>query len=148
MARHSKDIKHNSMRLKMKSKFSRTWKASVQPRKQRKYNYNAPLHVKNDLLSVNLSKELRKAYGTRNIRVRSGDKVKILRGNHKGKQGKVDTVDVKKIKVYVTGVETQKREGSKVKVPINPSNLQITELNLADKKRKQRISAKESKEEK
>ena len=49
----------------MKRKFSKSWKSSKQPRKQRKYSANAPLHLKRKLLSVNLSKELRKKYGKR-----------------------------------------------------------------------------------
>jgi len=42
----------------MKQKFSTTWKASKQPRKQRKYSANAPLHIKRKMLSANLSKTL------------------------------------------------------------------------------------------
>ena len=47
----------------MKQKFSTKWNSSRQPRKQRKYLANAPLHLKRVLLSANLSKDLRKRYG-------------------------------------------------------------------------------------
>lgn len=131
----------------MKTKFSKTWNSSTQPRKQRKYKYNAPLHVKQKFLSTNLSKELRDKYGLRNITVRKGDKVKILRGTHKGKEGKVEEVNIKKSKVYITKIERTKKDGSKTRVPITISNMQITELNLDDKKRKQKLTKNTNKSE-
>jgi large subunit ribosomal protein L24 len=119
----------------MKQKFSKHWKASKQPRKQRKYTANAPLHIKRKLLNVNLSKELRKKYSRRNIPVRKGDEVKIMRGKFKKKQGKIIGVDVKNSKIKIDTIMIKKRDGSKVNVKIHPSNLQIIALNLDDKKR-------------
>lgn len=130
----------------MNSDFSKSWNRSIQPRKQRKYIYNAPLNVKTKLLSTNLSKELRKKYNTRNITVRKGDKVKVLRGSFKGKEGTVEEVDRQNTKLYITKVETTKKDGSKVKVPVNPSNVQITELNLDDKMRKAKLEGKKKQE--
>ena len=46
----------------MKKKFSESWKSSKQVRKQRKYRYNAPLHIKQKFVNVHLAKELRKKY--------------------------------------------------------------------------------------
>ncbi len=120
----------------MKKKFSKHWKSSKQPRKQRKYRKNAPLHIKRKFLSTHLSKELRKKYNKRNIPIRKGDKVKILRGQFKKKIGKVDRVLLKRQKVYIENIALTKKDGSKVPYPINPSNLIITELFLEDKKRK------------
>jgi len=119
----------------MKQKFSTVWKSSKQPRKQRKYSANAPLHLRKKFVSVNLSKELRKKYGKRNIPVKKGDEVKILRGKFKGKQGKITEVNLKLSKVIIEGIQTKKQDGSKVNVKLFPSNLQIKELNLDDKKR-------------
>ena len=120
----------------MKNKFSKHWKASKQPRKQRKYAANAPLHIKRKLLSVNLSEELRKKFGRRNIPVRKGDLVKIMRGKFDGKTGKIVEVNVKRSKIMIEGIQVKKQDGSKVNVPMRASNLQITELNMEDKKRK------------
>lgn len=125
----------------MRTKFSKTWKSSVQPRKQRKYVYNAPTHIKSNLLSASLAKELRTKYGTRNIRIRKGDKVKILRGNFKGKEGKVDEVDTNKARIYIEKIERTKKDGSKTRVPTKISNVQITDLNLEDKKRKEKLNS-------
>ena len=120
----------------MKKEFSTKWKASSQPRKQRKYLANAPLHLKKKVLNVNLSKELREKYGRRNIQIRKGDVALIMRGKFKGKKGKVLEVKIKKPSVYVEGMQVKKRDGSKANVRLQSSNLQIIELNLNDKKRK------------
>ena len=123
----------------MKKKFSKHWKASSQPRKQRKYLANAPLHIRKKMLSANLSKDLRKTHGRRNITLRKGDLVKIMRGKFKGKQGKITEVKTKLSKVYVEGIQVKKQDGSKANISLKPSNLQIIELNTSDKKRLKRI---------
>jgi len=123
----------------MKQKFSTTWKASSQPRKQRKYLANAPLHLKRKLLSVNLTKDLRKKYGMRNIELRKGDTVKIMRGKFKKQTGKVTEVKTKSGKIYVEKIQTKKQDSSKANVPLRASNLQILELNMEDKMRMKRI---------
>lgn len=123
----------------MKSAFATSWKNSVQRRKQRKYVYNAPKHTKGKFLSSNLSKPLQEKYGVRSVRVRAGDKVKIMRGGSKGHEGKVERVDLDRIKVYIAGVNLNKADGSKVPIALHPSSLQITELVLSDKKRKAKL---------
>jgi len=129
----------------MKKQFSTKWKASKQPRKQRKYLANAPLHLKKKMLSANLSKPLREKHKTRNVEVRKGDKVLIMRGKFKKKQGKITEVKTKLLKVYIEGMQTKKTDGSKVNVPFKASNLQIVELNLDDKKRFKKMGVKEEK---
>ncbi|MFH1439897.1 MAG: 50S ribosomal protein L24 [Candidatus Woesearchaeota archaeon] len=119
----------------MKKDFSKSWVASKQPRKQRKYRFNAPLHIKSRFLRVNLSKELRKKYERKCIRVRKGDKVKILRGNYKKHVGAVEKVDLNRGFVYIDKVEHLKKDGSKVQRPVHPSNLQIIDINTSDKRR-------------
>lgn len=119
----------------MKQKFSTNWKSSKQPRKQRKYLAKAPIHLKKKVLSVNLSKELRKKHGRRNIMIKKGDTAKIMRGKFKGKKGKVIVVKIKKPLINIEGIQIKKRDGSKANVKLQPSNLQIIELNLDDKKR-------------
>lgn len=115
--------------------FSKKWKASSKPKKQRKYKANAPIHIKKKQLSVNLSKELRAKHNTRNIVVRKNDNVKIMRGKFKGKTGKVTEIKIKLQKIYIEGIQVKKQDGSSANVPMRASNLQIIELNLEDKKR-------------
>ena len=124
----------------MKKEFSSAWKKSKQPRKQRKYLAKAPIHIRKKLVSANLSKELRKKHNKRNISIRKGDKVKIKRGKFKGKTGKIIRVYLKNTKVTIEGIQTKKQDGSKVNVKLQPSNLQIIELNLEDKKRFKKLN--------
>ena len=120
----------------MKSIFSISWKRSRQPRRQRKYIHNAPGHVRDRLVSTSLSKELRQKYGKRNLLIRKGDKVKILRGQFKGKVGEVSRVDRQNLRVHIENIGILKKDGSRTSYPIHPSNLVITEIKLEDKKRK------------
>ena len=131
----------------MKTQFSKTWKASKQPRKQRKYIYNAPLHLRQKFMAAPLSKELRKKYGIRNIGVRKGDEVKIMRGKFKKKQGKINEVNVRKTRIAVDGVQRSKKEGTKVNIWFHPSKVMIVNLNTDDVRRFKRIK-KESEEKK
>jgi len=126
----------------MKKIFSKSWKSSKQPRKQRKYLAKAPLHLKHKLINVNLEKELRKKYGKRQIPCKKGDLVKIMRGKYKGKKGKIIKVQLKISKVIIEGIQIKKHDGSKANIKFFPSNLQIIELDLNDKKRFKRIKIK------
>jgi len=132
------DNNHKKMKKprKLRKLWSGAWKASKKPKKQRKYRSNAPLHVKQKLMGCHLSPELRKKYGLRAIPIRKGDKVKVLRGSSKKKTGKVDEVNLKRLKVSISGVEINKKDGSKVKIYFAPSNLMITDLDMTDKRRK------------
>ncbi len=122
--------------------FSTSWKSSTKPRKQRKYRAKAPLHIKQRLSHSHLSKDLRKKYSKRNIGLRKGDKVRIITGNFKKHEGKVESIDLKRSRVFVAGAESAKKDGSKRNVPIHPSNLMIVELNMDDKQRQKILERK------
>ncbi len=115
--------------------FSSSWKSSRKPKKQRKYRYKAPLHLRRKLLAVHLPKDLRQKYKMRNIGVRVGDKVKVIKGDFAGSEGKVERVDTKQYRIFVTGIERAKKDGTKALVGIAPSNMIIIELNTDDKRR-------------
>ena len=117
-------------------KFSKSWKSSKKPSKQRKYRANASLSIKRKFLSVHLSKDLIKKYKTRNVIVKKNDKVKITRGQFRGKTGKILNVITKKSKVFIEGIENVKKDGTKAYYPMEPSNLVIIEPDLTDKRRK------------
>lgn len=128
----------------MKKVFSTAWVSSKKPRKQRKYRANAPLHIRKKMMKSLLSKELRKKYGKKSITPRKEDTVKIMRGENKKKSGKIMKVDLKKIKLQIEGVEILKRDGSKKHLYIDPSNVMITQLNLSDKLRKEKLEKKQN----
>ncbi|MBI2564455.1 50S ribosomal protein L24 [Candidatus Woesearchaeota archaeon] len=115
--------------------WSSAWKSSKKPRKQHKYLAKAPLHIKSKFLQSHLSKELQKNHKIKTLRVRKGDKVKVMRGSFKGVVGEVMRVDVKRERVFVQGAEFAKKDGSKIVYPIHSSKLLIQELYLKDKKR-------------
>jgi len=119
----------------MKQKWSSKWKSSKQPRKQRKFRHNAPLHVRHKFMAAHLSPALRKQFGKRSIPVRKGDEIKVMSGSSKGQTGAVERIDLKKLKVYVNGITVKKVDGSEVMKPLKPSNLMITKLNLDDRMR-------------
>ncbi|MGC9517375.1 MAG: 50S ribosomal protein L24 [Methanomicrobiales archaeon] len=115
---------------------------SKQPRKQRKFIHNAPLHKRNKMMGVTLSDELKSKYEIRSLPVRSGDTVRVMRGNFKDHEGKVEKIDLKHYKVMVEGVIIKKPDGNQVYSTIHPSNLMIVELNLDDDERNQILERK------
>ncbi len=119
----------------MRKDFSSSWIASSQPRKQRKYRYEAPLHIKHKFLSAHLSKELRAKHKKRSLPVRVGDEVLVMRGTFANKKGKVAKVYLHKSKVTVEGITRKKIDGSKINVYLDPSKIQIISLKTEDKRR-------------
>lgn len=102
--------------------------ASAKPRKQRKYRYNAPLHIRSHFVNAHLSDELSKKHKKRAMTVRAGDKVKIMRGQFRGKEGLVKEVDLKNCVIFVEGITRQKVNGQDTFVSLQPSNLMIISL--------------------
>ncbi len=121
-------------------------KVSSHPRKARKrLVYRAPLHQKARQIVAPLSTELREKYGIKRVRVRKGDRVLIVRGSFKGHEGKVVRVDLKKVRIFVEGANLTKADGTEVPFPIHPSKVVVTELDLSDPLRKEKIEGKAEK---
>ncbi|MEM2974113.1 MAG: 50S ribosomal protein L24 [Candidatus Micrarchaeia archaeon] len=99
----------------------------TKPRTQRRLRMKAPMHLRQHFLHAHLSKELRAQLKKRAIRLRKGDKVKILRGSFKGKEGKIIDVDLTKGKIKIEGITHRKARGQEVLMPIDPSNVIIIE---------------------
>ena len=114
-----------------------------QPRKQRKRTAEAPLHERHRQVHATLSDELRERYGTRSVRVNAGDTVEVLRGDGAGMEGEVMEVDLKSTKVTVEEVVQEKADGEEVPLPIDASNLRVTDLDLSDDRRKARLEGEE-----
>jgi large subunit ribosomal protein L24 len=112
------------------------------PTKQRKMLFQSPDHIRHKHFAAHLSPELRASRGVRALPVRSGDAVRIMRGDHKGFEGKVTRIDRRKYKIYVEGLTREKVDGTTILVPIHPSKVMITNLNLEDKWRKQVLERK------
>ena len=108
---------------------------SKQPRKQRKARYTAPAHARGKYLSASLSKDLRDQIGKRSLPIRTGDKVSVVRGDFKGHEGEVLSVDYNSYKVTVEEVTLSKPDGTATFLPVDPSNLVIIEADLKDDRR-------------
>ncbi|MBI5225148.1 50S ribosomal protein L24 [Candidatus Micrarchaeota archaeon] len=106
-------------------KFSKN--VTIQPRKRRKAMYNAKIHEVRSMLSIHLSKELRKKYKKRALLAKKGDKVRILRGEFKKREGKIVEVDYKDAKIFVEGIIYKKQGGKEKQFPIQPSNCVLLE---------------------
>jgi large subunit ribosomal protein L24 len=111
-------------------------RSSKDPRKQRKFFHNAPAHIRHKLMGANVSSELAASKGAKTIPLRKGDTVRIMRGDHKGFEGKVSRLDMKNFRVYLEGLTREKVDGTTIFLPIHPSKVQIRNLNLDDKWRK------------
>lgn len=115
---------------------------SFKPRKQRKFLYTAPLHLRREILSSHLSKELREKFKRRALPLRKGDDIQVMRGKFKGKTGKVSRVNYKRYRVYIEGITRKRTVGTETQVALHPSKLKIINLNLDDKRRREIIERK------
>ncbi len=106
---------------------------SSKPSKQRKRFYQAPKHLRRRMLSSKLSDDLRDKHGVRGMPLRTGDTVRILRGDFAGLEGKVERVEYSKGRVFVEGMTREKAAGVASKLPVHASKVLITNINLSDK---------------
>lgn len=115
----------------------------TKPTKQRKMMYNAPDHIRHKLLGAHLSAELRATHLVKSFPVRSGDTVRVVRGDHKGFEGKISRIDIRKFRIYLEGLTREKVDGTTIFVAVHPSKILITRLNLDDKWRKRVLERKQ-----
>jgi large subunit ribosomal protein L24 len=118
------------------------------PGKQRKMMFNAPAHIRHKLMAAPLSSELAASKGAKTLPVRKGDTVRILRGDNKGFEGKVSRVDLKTYRIYLEGLTREKVDGTNIFLAVHPSKVQIRNLNLDDKWRKEILERKVAPEKK
>ncbi|PNV81534.1 MAG: 50S ribosomal protein L24 [Fervidicoccus sp.] len=118
---------------------------SIHPKKQRKFLFQMPLHLRKKLVVAPLSRELREKHGVRNMSVKEGDTVKVVRGDNVGKEGKVVKVNRKRGWIFIEGLTREKASGTPAFIPIHASKVVITKLDLKDKERKAIIERKTGK---
>ncbi|QDX40766.1 50S ribosomal protein L24 [Salarchaeum sp. JOR-1] len=112
---------------------------SEQPRKQRTRSERASLHERQKQVRAHLAEGLREEYGQRHVRVNAGDTVEVQRGDYAGTEGEVTNVDLRDASVYVEDVTVAAADGEDVPRPLDASNLVVTELDLEDDVRAERI---------
>jgi len=112
----------------------------LKPTKSRNQQiYKATYAVRSKQISGSLSKELRKKYGKRGIRINVDDTVRIIRGEYKGIEGKVTKISTEKGGVAIEGIKKEKLKGEKIDVYIPSSNVLIIGLNTDDHWRKSKL---------
>ncbi|KAF2401147.1 60S ribosomal protein L126 [Trichodelitschia bisporula] len=99
-------------------------------RKSRKAHFDAPSSVRRVIMSAPLSKELREKYNVRSIPIRKDDEVTVVRGSHKGRDGKVTSVYRLKYVIHVERLTREKSNGQSIPVGIAASKVVITKLKL------------------
>jgi large subunit ribosomal protein L24 len=105
------------------------------PRKQRRRVRYAALHERRNLLKCRLDEFLQEEYGLRSLVVKTGDLVKIMRGQFRDTEGKVTAVSHKKALVFLDNATITKADGKEAAVPIHPSNLMLVKLELDDERK-------------
>ena len=118
--------------------WSKEWKGSKNPSKQRKYRRNAPKHVQDKLLSARLSDEIRDELETKTLPLRRGDRVQVMTGKFEGSKGIIRNIGREEQKVYIDGLSKNRQDGTEIHVPFAPSNLQVVALSIEDEKRIER----------
>jgi len=107
--------------------------------------YRATFATRSKQVSGSLSKELRKKYGKRSIRINIDDTVRIIRGEYKGVDGKVTKISTEKNGVAIEGIKKEKLKGEKIDVYIPSSNILIIGLNTDDHWRKSKLEGQKPK---
>lgn len=116
--------------------------ASSKPTKQRKRLFQAPKHKQRRILSAHLSDDLATRHRVRHVPVRTGDRVRVMRGEFAGLEGKVERVEYSTGRIFVEGMTREKTAGVSSKLPVHSSKVLLTELNLSDKWRSGLLSEK------
>ncbi len=117
---------------------------SSKPRRQRFMRFNAPLHVRQGFAHAHLTKELKTKLSIkrRSAQIRRGDTVKVVAGDFSGKTGKVNKVSLRSSKAFIEGLTRKNAKGKELMIPIPISKLYITDLDLSDKFRKEKLGIK------
>ena len=97
-------------------------------------------HQRDKMVGATLADGLRQQYGRRSVRVIEGDSIRVMRGEYKGVEGKVERVNTENGTLEIEGVQREKVKGGQVKVPIHASKVMITNLKMDDKYRQTSLS--------
>jgi len=114
----------------------------TKPGTQRRRLFQAPAHRRHRHFSAPLSADLRKRHDAGSIPVRMGDTVRVSRGDRRGFEGKITRIDRKQFRIFIEGVTREKVDGTTIPIPIHPSKVLITNLNLDDKWRRETLKRK------
>jgi large subunit ribosomal protein L24 len=110
-------------------------RTSSKPRKQRKRQIEAPQHQRKKMVRGHLAPKYLEAGKKRSLTIRKGDQVRIMRGEQRGEEGKVEKVDLKNFMITIEGVTQAKADESQAARKIHPSNIMIIKPDMSDRRR-------------
>jgi large subunit ribosomal protein L24 len=93
------------------------------------------MHQRKKMVRGHLAPKYLEAGKRRSLSIRKGDQVKIMRGEHKGEEGKVEKVDLKSLMITIEGVTQAKADESQAARKIHPSNIMIIKPDMSDRRR-------------
>jgi ribosomal protein uL24 len=109
------------------------------PRRQRKSVYTATTFERRVLMTVPLSRELRRRFRARSLPIRKGDTVRVMSGSFIGREERVAKVDRRGYSVTLDNVTLKSGESKLKPLAIRTSHLVLTKLNLADAWRREAL---------
>ena len=114
---------------------------SAKPRVQRLFRFTAPMHQRQHFMNAHVDKSLKAKLGLtkRAIRLAKGDTVRVMSGSKRGSTGKVTEVDLRRGRIKVSTLMKKNAKGKEFSISISPANVYITDLNLTDKVRADRL---------
>ncbi|MFO8020331.1 MAG: 50S ribosomal protein L24 [Promethearchaeia archaeon] len=107
---------------------------SKKPKKQRKSLKTAKNHQRSKLLSTRLADFLQEEYGVKQLPLRVGDSIRIVKGEFKDFEGEVVEIDSKKQRAKIKEAVFEKTDGTEFHPSIHISNLIITSFKEEGKK--------------
>jgi large subunit ribosomal protein L24 len=113
------------------------------PRRQRKAVYEASTFERRILMTVPLSRELRRRFQRRSVPLRKGDTVRVMSGSYVGREERVAKIDRRGYSVTLDNVTLKTGEAKLKPLAIKTSHLVLTKLNLADAWRRRTLAVKE-----
>ncbi len=93
------------------------------------------MHHRKKKVRGHLAPKYLEAGRSRSLTIRKGDTVRIMRGEHKGEEGKVEKVDLKNFVITIEGITQAKADESQSARKIHPSNIMIIRPDMSDRRR-------------
>jgi large subunit ribosomal protein L26e len=124
--------------------FTKTKQMASVRSKSRKSHFTAPSNIRRKIMSSPLSKELKEKYKVNAIPIRKDDVVTVVRGVHKGREGKVTAVYRRRFCIHIEKLVREKVNNASVPIAIHTSNVVINSIKM-DKDRKALLDRKAKK---
>eukprot|EP01113_Clastostelium_recurvatum_P002396 TRINITY_DN109_c0_g2_i1.p2 TRINITY_DN109_c0_g2~~TRINITY_DN109_c0_g2_i1.p2 ORF type:complete len:162 (-),score=45.61 TRINITY_DN109_c0_g2_i1:79-522(-) len=110
--------------------------ATCSRRTNRRNHFTAPSHERRKIMSAPLHNDLRAKHHCRSMPVRKDDEVQVVRGVHKGREGKVVACYRLKYVIHIEKLTREKANGATVNIGIHPSKVVITKLHMDNDRRR------------